>query len=220
MTTPSLALTLGQIKTRVKRTFGDTGNVEIRDSDIVDWVNAATRDLVKYNNLNKIKATSLTVANQSDYDLPVGVSGLSAVKYQGATLEYVSLDSANELFPERDNPDNFPTGTPLYYWVYADKLTLYPAPNSVEDLTLYYTVLPQAVDTDDDVPGVPVEYHNRIIDYCLAQAYELNGDLNASQIKMNQFTEGRREMSGKPTEAETGPYPFITDLSEYEFDYN
>lgn len=216
MTTPAIALNLGQIKNRVKRTFGDMAEVQVFDSDITDWVNAAIRDLIKLNDLNKTKAGTDSVANQSDYQLPVGVTGLQSVKYRGGALEYLSLDAADANIPGRDDPSQYPTGSPQFYWVYNDVLTLYPAPDAsvVGAIMLYYTSYPEPVAVDTDVPGVPVEYHNRIIDYCLAQAYELNGDIQSSQLKMTEFTQSRRELQGQAAEADAGPYPFTTDFTD------
>jgi hypothetical protein len=217
MTTPALAMTLGQIKTRVKRTFGDLAEVQINDQDITDWVNASMRDLVKLNNLSKFKGSTDAVQGQKDYNLPVGVSSLTNVKYAGSMLEYMSQETADQNIPGRDVSSNYPTGTPQFYTVYNDILTLYPAPDTsvTAGITLYYTQLPAPVAADEDVPGIPVEYHNRIVDYCLAQAYELNGDINSYQIKMTGFTEGRRELQGKTTEEDSGLYPFVTDMSDY-----
>lgn len=214
MTQPALALTVLQIKNRVKRTFGDTANVQVLDSDIIDWINASMRDLIQLNQLGRVKATTASVAKQSDYTLPVGITGLLGVKYKGEKLQFLSTAEADQVILDRDDPTSYPSGTPYYYWVYNDTLTLYPAPDTSNAtyITLYYTIFPGIVAADSDVPGVPAEYHNRIIDYCLAQAYELNGDLQAAQIKMSQFTNDRRELSGQSdTETQTGPYPSITD---------
>ena len=230
----NLSLTLADVKRRVKRQFGDTAAVQITDSDIQDWTNQAARDLIRMNNLNKKRAVANTTANTPMYTLPVGLVSLMGVKYQGKTLQQLSQEEADQYIPYDDATVSagYPTGSPTHFWLYDNSIFLYPAPQAsgTTDLLLYYTMMNAngiANDTDDllTVLGLPVEYHNRVIEFCLAQAYELDGNVNMFQLKMQQFQSGKTDLLGNDIDSEPPFYESIVALpSDFgdvvEYGYN
>lgn len=231
----NLSLTLADVKRRVKRQFGDTAAVQITDPDIVDWVNQAARDLIRKNNLNKKRAVANTTANTPMYTLPVGIVSLMGVKYQGKTLQQLSQEEADQYIPYDDATvasGIYPAGIPTHFWLYDNSIFLYPAPQTTgaSDLLLYYTAVNAngiANDADDllTVLGLPVEYHNRVVEYCLAQAYELDGNTQMFQLKMQQYETGNIGLLGTDIDSEPPFYESIvalpSDFGDFvEYGYN
>ena len=220
----SLSLKVSDIQNRVKRQFGDTAAVQISDTDIIDWINQALRELCRQNNVNKAWAATSTTANQANYTLPDGVLSVISVQYKGNSLAQLTEEEAEKYIvgAYQTNAQGYPSGTPSHYWVLGDvsapQIYLYPAPSAsgTTDLNIFYASMPTKVTTgtDDLFTRIPVEYHNRVLEYCLAQAYELDGNTALYQVKMTQFNGGVIDLKGRDAESELPFYETITSLPD------
>jgi hypothetical protein len=175
---------------RVRRQFGDTAGVVITDQAMYDWINDAMREIVLDQKLLRLKATSSTLIGQSNYGFPTDLLRLDHVSVDGEALEQTTTQQISRTVENMDDSVNFPRGTPEYYWVYGREIYLYPAPAAVKTITMYYYRNPTEVTALANTPELPAEYDNRIIEYCLAQAAELDDDDNRAQLKRQQFEIG------------------------------
>lgn len=212
---------LGDITDRVSIQFADEAWAQINLQKMIRWVNDAQREICEHNpNLLRTKSTTPTVVGQSDYSLPNNLLRLHSVKYRGNYLKGISLQQAEEDYINKDDPTTYPRGNPLNYWVYGNLLSLYPAPDYADNagLTIYYDKYPTSIAVSALTPlntalDLPDKYLNRIVDYCLAQARELDNDPAGYQQKMDRFTNDLSRM--KSLEESHSYYPFITDLGGY-----
>ncbi len=205
------SLTVQQILTRVTRQFGDTANVQIDSTDIVRWVNDAMREIVLQNQLLQAVATGAITAQQSNYTLPNDMLTLRSIKCDGRKLRPMSLSEAETQIPDFDNTAIYPVDLPQSFWIWANQLYLYPSPSSQAlQLRIYYTRQPVDVVNLTDVPELLPQYHNRIVEYCLQQAYELDENWAASQIKGKQFADGVNQLKDNVDWVERDFYPFVT----------
>jgi hypothetical protein len=213
------SLSVSEIIARVKKVFGDEADIQINSDDIMRWINDCIRDIAVEQNLLQAKATAATVLGQSEYTIPNDTLTLRAVKYNGIKLQAMSLGEAETSLPNFDDSANYPSGTPTHFWVFANRITLYPKPDAAgaTSLEIYYTRQPAIVSSLSDVPEVPVPYHNRIVEYCLAQAYELDEDWNAANVKTTQFRTGIDKLKENENWVEHDVYPSIlsTDTDEW-----
>lgn len=207
-----------QIKTRVKRQFGDTAGVQILDTDIVDWINEAQREIYVKNNLGMTKGTVATIIGTGEYSPPANMMRLFSVKYDGSALREITLQDIDNLFPNYDSVQE--RGTPTHYWTYADKIDLYPIPDAVKNLTILYNRFPVDIAADDSIPlDLDLKYHNRVLDYCYGQAAQLDGDPTAYTMFMQKFRGDVQSTKDDETEmAQNKVYPSIT-VSIRDSDY-
>jgi hypothetical protein len=184
-----------EIAKRVKRQFGDEAGAQITDEDIIRWINDAQRDLAASNDLLQTTATTKVVRGQDHYNLPPDLLTLRSVRVSGRKLEPLSNEQAADWAP---NTPQQRQGMVTHFSTWALKIDLYPIPdyNDTDDLQLYYTRSPIPVATMDDVPELPLQYHNRIVDYCIAHAHELDDNMEAYKFKMQQFQEGALSIAG------------------------
>lgn len=212
-------LKVSDITTRVQRQFGDTELAQVLQSDVVNWINDAMREVAVQNDLLQVQGTAAAVANQSQYSLPATILRLRRVAYQGYSLRPISIEEADELIAGSSlTPANgYPTGVPSHYWVYAGQINLFPAPAVAgsNDITLYYTRQPVAVVNPADTPETPAQYDNRIVEYCLAQAWELDMNVTMSNMKNQQFQQGTDKLKGDADWENQDFYPNLTSISEY-----
>lgn len=214
---------VSEIATRVKRQFGDEAGAQITDADIIRWINDAQREIAVANDLLQTTATTAAVVGQDQYSLPPDVLTLRSVRFAGNKLKLLTAEEAATLI----GTDNGTTqGTPTYYSTWGIKIDLYPAPASADpdDLQLYYTRQPAAVALVTDTPELPTQYHNRIVDYCIAQAYELDDNYESYESKMKVFQTGVDRLKGQSEWQGQDVYPSISvspndhgDMGDYYY---
>ncbi len=209
-TTSSLSVT--DIITRIKRQFGDEASVQVGDADVIRWVNDATRDIAIKADLLQTRATSNVTATQQEYLLPPDILTLRSARFLGEKLRPYSAQEAEDVLERQTSV----RGTPVAFWTWANRISLHPTPDRsiVGALTLYYTKQPRPVAQGGDIPEVPPQYHNRIVEYCLQMAYELDENWAAAQAKQTQFTQGVDEQRAREMWNTQDYYPVITSSPE------
>lgn len=207
---------VSEIATRVRKQFGDDAGVVITDADIIRWVNDAQLEIVGKVDVLQGSATAGTIANTADYTFPTTYNRVHSIKWRGSRLRELNLQQAEELVPNKDNASTYPTGNPQYYWIWGNVFTLYPAPATTEAgaLRIFYIRNPVAVTAVGDTPELHTKYHPRLVEYCMAQAAELDENDQRYATKINQFQQGVAAESGR--ERTTQYYPFITDIADRE----
>lgn len=203
-------MNVGEIATRVKRQFGDESGVQVTDADIIRWVNDAQREIAGNNDLLQTVATTAVISGQREYTLPPDILLLRSIHYGGSKLTPLNSREAEEYIQIQQS------GTPGTFWVWANKLNLFPTPSASDpdDLQIFYTRQPANVTVTADVPELPLEYHNRIVEYCLQQAYELDENWEAASQKAGQFVNGLAALKGKEDWDTVDYYPSITTLPD------
>lgn len=200
----------------VKRQFGDEAGIQVTDSDILRWVNDAQLEILSQNRVLKGKATSDIVAGQFEYAFPdVPILDIQSIWVNGQKIEYRSFNEFEEYVIEAD-PNRTSQGTPILWTEWAGSLVLYPTPNAdgPASVTVYYTQGPTVVSSLTDTLSVPDLYVPRIVEYCMAQAYELDEDYQASSMKLQQFSQGVGNLNYDGSDPKADTYPTITILNE------
>lgn len=212
------ALTVAQIKTRVKRKFGDEAGTQISDSDIVSWINDAQKTIVSQNDsLLEKSATTDQLDGVQGYTLPIDLLKFRGMSYKGtADIAYNIMKgmTVNEFNMHIDSWDQNTSqkGVPAVYCITEGKFLVFPIPqgNVTAAFKLYYCRRPTDVAIDTDVPDLPELYHIVIVDLVLRDAYELDENWNAAEAKSKQSNMeiGRLKGSEEWTIRET--YPVIS----------
>lgn len=219
-------MNVGDINTRIKRTFGDESGVQVTDADIIRWVNDGQRQIVMNNeNLFEKTQTIASVPGQGDYALPVDTLILRGISYRGPggaaylRLTGFSLNEFNEYIDGWDG-NAYNQGVPTAFMVYAGKITLFPIPDHSlpTALKVYYNSKPIDVTTAlSDVPSIPEIYHESLVKYCLMQAYEMDEDWQASSAKSQQMEGDLKILRGRDDWKREETYPVITVKVEDQF---
>lgn len=197
---------------RVRIIAGDTNVLQYTDQNILDWINDGVRECALNNNLLQKRATQDTVIGQAGYSLPTDILKLHSVTYNDTKLPVLTLEEFDQQYENSDM-----TGTPQTSYLWAGQITLYPTPAEVKTLTINYIYDPATTSLETigttEVP-LPVGYHQRIIDYCLAQIAQLDDDLQKYSMKMEEFRTGVQNLKDQP-EWEYDLYPFMsTDMRD------
>lgn len=141
------------------------------------WINLGLRDTSRRVEAHETTIIIPTVANQEEYTLPVDILRLYRVEYfEGASnavyalepRDFNGMDTLGWMYHQQSSGS-----TPVYYavWGYAPaaKLVVFPKPNIVASLKLYYykqaTELPLAAGSDSQPIDMPEGWQDAISDF-------------------------------------------------------
>jgi len=210
MPTPTATRTLADVMTFVKRQFGDESGVQITDSDITRWVNQAQTEIVNKNPIIQATSTANTVAGQQTYDIPTDIIQLESVFVDGMIMEPSNFETIRGQL----GADTGTQGNPQYWYVWANKIYLWPKPSQVWTLEVNYSKMPNRVTSSADLLGVPDRYFDRVCEYTMAKAYELDEDWSAHSVQRQTFEDKLNEANNSD-KVNWGAFPVAFD-AEYE----
>jgi len=214
-------MNVGDLKTRVKRQFGDESGVQITDADIIRWANDAMREIVMQNEtvLQSTQFDDLEVGIDA-YPMPSDLLVLRSIRVKTAdsepysSINGLSLNQFDETIYTWDG--NNRTSDPCVYTIYDGQIFLFPKPdaNFTDGLKILYSQNPTDLVNDADPIGLPLIYHNAVVKYCLIQAYELDEDWEGSANKLAQFQNDLNVTAERENRSSIETYPVITVREE------
>jgi hypothetical protein len=199
-----MVMLVSDIITRVTRSVGDTDKLQVTDQDVMRWINDGMREAAIQNNLLQVKGTINTIAGTAAYAFPTDVLKLHSLLYDGNSLDLQTLQDVNDSYTTATATQ----GVPQVAWIWAGQINLYPVPNAVKVMTVYYIRNPVEVSTTSAAPELHESYHKRLVDYCLAQVAEMDDDMARYQIKMDEFRTGVASNKDE-MQWEENLYPFV-----------
>lgn len=204
--------TYAQVLRAVRRTFGDEAGVQIEGDDILQWANDAQQAINTKNKIFKAKATTSSVAGQSSYQFPdQRIQQVESLLFDGSPISPVEMPTAQNTIQAND-PQNEESGTPSAWFEWGGEFTLYPTPDAVKTITIYYTRYPTPLTgADNQLLDVPDKYYQAVVDYILWKCYELDEDWNGAQAKENQFRGALEEQAEEERESAHLLYPVIQE---------
>jgi len=141
------------------------------------------------------KQTSL-VAGQGFYLMPddfMKVNRLIVV-LSGSTEATESVRLLEYVTPNQDSIMYSQNGTPVSYTILGNKFKLYPIPDSVLTMRMYYTYRITDMSQDTDEPDVPEEYHEFIAILAAMDGFIKDGrDVSALMAKKAEYLEAIKQ---------------------------
>ena len=215
----SYTRTANEVADDVKRIFGDEALVELKNTDLLRWINAAQREIASSNQTMKGSASSSVVKGQTLYSLPGNspVYQIQGIHYKGTPLKPISFQAAQESI-NSDDPDMEATGDPKIWYEWDGDIYIYPSANEdgVDALTLYYIAYPQNLTTLTETLQVPDRFYNQVTDYVLGQAYRLDENWQATSYQDQRFRDSMNRHQTQENVVDVNFYPTKVVLPEDE----
>ena len=207
---------LSDVSTVVKRKFGDESGVQITDADILGWTNDAQVYLNARSNVLKAKATVSSVAGQAAYSFTsLYIQQIESIHYAGTRIPNMSFSQAEETVSRYDPNQEVSEDLPVLWYEWAETFTFWPVPSGVQNIDVYYTKLPTKLVNPTDVLSLPDDFFDDICKYVLAQAYELDEDWEAMQLKTSQVQQSLDMRGEESRSAQEMTYPVITVIDDF-----
>lgn len=185
---------------RVRNTAGDTTALQFTDAQLLTWINDGVRECAVNNNLLQKRATQNSIIGTGTYSLPTDILKLHSVKYDNEKLRLLTLEEFDKEYAGVGSSTT-DKSTPNVGYVWAGSLNIFPIPDAVKQIIIDYLydapILLIGNIATDEVP-LPVGYHSRIVDYCLAQVAQQDDDLERYNLKMQEFITGVQSLKDQP----------------------
>lgn len=154
-----------QFSELVTQTRESCGNVTVNDvpDDVFKRVvNLAHRYIATvYPNLDsRAVVRTPTVVGLQDYAIPADCFAIRGVR---DTTSNTKLRKRGERWAENQQWENVPQGRPTDYVRYVDVIRIWPAPDGIYDIDIYYQQTIEDMVADTDTPVIPVPWHDGLI---------------------------------------------------------
>lgn len=201
----------------VKRIFGDESGVQLDNADIARWANSAQMEIVTNNKAIKAKASTPSVVGTAMYTFPsVKIQQVESLHFDNVRLENMPFASAEQFIISND-PEQSEQGTPVFWYEWDGEFTLWPKPDTVKDITLYFTAYPdELTGVTDEYLTVPDKFYNAVLDYVLSKCYEMDEDGAAAQNAEGRFRASLENQMEDERQAQHMTYPIIQETWGYE----
>lgn len=208
------------IVSRVQTAFGDSNQVMIFESHIIDWVNEGCLEIVRETQcLTKTDSVSAASAYRPPGKTIADMILLKRVYYGTIPLALLEVETIDRM-----GIRNLPEGVPQGYYMDGPTILLFPVPKTTDTtfITVHYVPEPTTVTNVATPPPIPNYYHGDLADWCLAKAHERNENYRASELIMQRFKQNiskRRYESLSQDDSFKTVQPDIMD-SDFVFGYD
>jgi hypothetical protein len=212
-----------EVLSQVKRRFADEQGIIIIDQDIYDWINEASREILRITEANATVVTgSGTTYSAAGGRLNVPAAMLfKSATYNNIPLEFTTQEFLEATFGDLTTAIN---GTPLYYYLETwgqdstdpnatiqTSIKLYPSPPSdATSMSVTYLKAPTKVTASTSPIDVPLAFHGAVMNFCLARANERVQNWQAFGEYMEAFNQGIAQ-SRYEAQSQDDSYPVIRD---------
>lgn len=209
-------MTAQSVATDVQEKFGDTGQVQITDTMLLRWINAAQQEIASNGLTLEGNAVTNLLAGQSSYSLAAIASEIrdvSQVSVNGNFIEIMKWNDFSQFVGSNASSSEYPSIGALY----AGKLVLWPAPSVsvVQGLNVYYSAYPAPISSLSDPLSVPDRFYQAMCDRVLSQALELDENFDAAQVKQGHFESQVTKQLTRIHESPTDYYSAVEPSPEW-----
>lgn len=188
---------LGDLCSQATKRAGNRSDMAL--SDVSFWVNQAYQDFVRDVPQMLSERTTYFSVNSGTSQLTVPADFLEAVVLSWDTNENVASErTLNQIAPEHaDAQGYYPVGKPQGYFIWNDKIQLWPSANSSEDTNgatsgrsylLRYRALPADMTALTAVPSVATEQRLGILYRAEKYLHELVGNHEEAAAAEYRYT--------------------------------
>jgi hypothetical protein len=199
--------------TRVLRQFGDEASVQIENADIIRWINDCAKEIAVQNDLGQAVASQNAEIGLNIYSAPTDMLAIRSVYFNQKKLDFYTR-AEYDAYVNTVDPKEEQDGTPILYTRHVNYLLLYPTPITSDIIKIWYFQRPTQVTVTTDTLPFSEEYHLRIVEYCLQQAYQTDEDWDAAERMKGQFDDGMIRLKQLEEADDEEFYPMITVLPD------
>ena len=205
MTAPIGTKTVQDMISDVERSFGDTAKVQLFDTDIIRWINSGQMEIISKNPVLKKIAVTPTFKDVGIYDIPPDCIQMEMIQVDNVILKAVSWEEVRNVTYEGAN-----SGAPQTWAIYANKIFMWPSPSVDGTVQIFYACRPPDVTSAGSYLSIPDRYFDRLKEYVMSRAYEMDEDWTAHQVQRDQFEANLLALSNADANIQ-GPYLVAQD---------
>lgn len=201
---------LGAVKEYVKRQFGDESGYQLTDGDITRWTNQAQTEIISKNKVTRSVSTQSISPNEYMFEKPEDSMQILSLSYNNKLLSSIGFDEFQGMGFPVDGINKPEEGNPYYWSMLGDKLIIGGKSSEGATVTIVYVPMPQQVERDGDILTLPDRYYDRVLEFVMSKAYEMDENWDAHEIQRNMFEDNLMRLSNAELDT-SGPFPTVID---------
>jgi hypothetical protein len=209
-----MAYTLGAIVTKVQQRIRDTG---YSSTEIMNYINDTQNDIFNEYRLPFMETIQDYTVPALSSDITDG-DGLPANYVQALDLLLTTSGQENPIFyrdvrvqdaeyPDSEDLTAYSTGTPRYWYAYADTIRVFPVPTEDETVKLRYYKKPIELTSDASVPEVPSEFAEILVVGAAYRVLQVKDNYDQAGVLQNKYDELLQKLVFKYSFKQVGTAP-------------
>lgn len=207
-------MNLGEMLVSLRRQLGNPTTTDVTDAVLTECINTAYQEIVSKVNFRRIKQLCRfdTIQSTSTYNLPTPVDAVLKVRNS-------TSDRRLEKWGDRRHSERMDDGTegdPSYYVLMENFIRVWPVPDGVYTIEVYYRGAVTNLASNGQTPVIPASWHPGIVKLARQHYYdEIEGDLVKSKAAAESFAMWAR---GRVIEADEEKTDFDSGVSVVPLD--
>lgn len=180
-------MTPAQIVTAARNKTNASSDTFYSDTELYGLIDEAILELFgsEYT-LEDVDTSISTVSGTRSYTLPASTISIKRIEWGDEPLTKIDGFRDDDSLTA-DNPNTTATGTPRFWYEFADLIYLRPIPDSVATLRLFRFKAPTLITTATQTIQVPVQFHRGITSYLAAQQSLKDEDYPAADRHISRW---------------------------------
>lgn len=184
-------MTLAEMRDSLRRKIGNPTTTDVSNSSLNQVLNEAQRyimDVYPFRASRKLWLID-TVSGTHRYTLPTDLGTLYKVGHRDSAYSRMRIRRADAMFQFREGtPDANSTGVPAEFTQMNDWIQLYPVPDGVYTIALFYKTIIADLTNDSDESPIPATWHHGIVRYARYLFFDDKGDFGKAQYAYQAWT--------------------------------
>lgn len=178
-------MTPTQILASAKNKYNAVGDTFFSEAELLDFLFEACLDMAK-NVPNLIEATysTSTVANQQDYSYPTNTVTIKRITYAGQKLKPITMREDDSITGLDQSTTS--TGTPQYYFIFNETISLRPIPSAVATLKIYSYNEPSSLVIGSSLE-IPTQFHMDLVNFMVSAMAAKDSNLDMAIYYDNKW---------------------------------
>lgn len=160
-------MTPTEILTSARQRYNAIGDSFFGEDELLNYLYDACLEMNREANLIERTYSTTSVASQQEYAYPGDTALIKRLTYAGKKLKPITMredDSITGL-----NQSTVSTGTPQYYFIWNETISLRPIPSTAGDTIKIYAYNEPAALTISSVLEIPTQFHMDLAKYMVME---------------------------------------------------
>jgi len=178
-------MTPAEIVLMARRRYNAVSDTFWSDQELYDVIYQSCLEVADEAYAVEATYTTPTVSGTQEYSLPAATIAVKRVTWNGRKLTRIDMIEDDVLTALNQNTTA--TGTPEFYWVWDDTISLRPVPNDAQDLKIWALNEPSSIASASQTLDLPTQFHGRLVNPVLSAMAAKDTNFTAAQYYQNMW---------------------------------
>lgn len=181
-------MTPTQILTSARNKYNAVGDSFWSDDELLGILYDACVEMTDDADMIERTYSTSTVASQQEYSYPLDTTKIKRITFNGRKLYPIDFRIDDDITGYNQSTSS--TGTPAYYFIWNDTISLRPIPSDVGTLKIYAYNEPAEL-TITSVLEIPTQFHKDLIYFIVSEMTAKDKQFDHAQYYLNKWEKAK-----------------------------